>query len=74
MDRPKSILRIEFCTRTTILETLTEMKEIAKRFGVAFVYTKLNDVDVYVSQTASIKELFDLYQDAVNNKKPFICQ
>lgn len=74
MDRPKSILRIEFCTGTTILETLTEMKEIAKRFGVAFVYTKLNDVDVYVSQTASIKELFDLYQDAVNNKKPFICQ
>jgi len=65
---------IEFCTGTTILETLTEMKEIAKRFDVAFVYTKLNDVDVYVSQTASIKELFDLYQDAVNNKKPFICQ
>ena len=74
MDRSKSILMIEFCTGTTILETLTEMKEIAKRFGVAFVYTKLNDVDVYVSQTASIKELFDLYQDAVNNKKPFICQ
>lgn len=75
MSKPASIITLEFCTGTAVLEVLSEMKEKAIKFDVAFTYSKLNDVEVYVSQNANIKETYELYQEALRRtENKFVCR
>jgi lipoate-protein ligase A len=72
MGTPKSILKLEFATGTPLLETLAEMKEKAIKFDVAFIESRINNIDVFISQKASISEAYETFKKAVNEKKDFI--
>lgn len=72
MDGPRSILKLEFMTGTPIVEVLSEMKHKAKQFDVAYVESRINNVDIFISQNASIQEAFNTYQQALKDKKDFI--
>ena len=70
--KPKSVLKLDFITGASILETLSEMKEKASQFNVAFIYSKLNDIDVYVRKETIVSEAYAMFQDAIKNNKEFI--
>lgn len=70
--KSKAILKLEFMTGTSILETLSEMKEKASQFNVAFIYSRLNDIDVYVRKETVISEAYETFQKAIHENKDFI--
>ena len=72
MANPKSIIRLDFVEGTTILEALTEMKEKAIKFDVAYTTTILNDIQIFVSQSTHIGKAFEKYQLAATEKKAYI--
>jgi len=72
MEKPKSVLKLDFLTGTSILETLSEMKEKADKFNVAFIYSRINDIDVYVRKESNVAESYKLFKDAIEKKKDFI--
>jgi hypothetical protein len=72
MTNPKSILRIDFSTGTTPLEALTEMKEKAIMFNVAYIVSTINNIEIYVSQNAHIGDSYKKYQEGLELKRSFI--
>lgn len=72
IENPKSVLRLDFVTGTTVLEALSEMKEKAIQLNVAYVLATINDIDVYVRKNTNVAEAFTKFQDAIRSNQNFI--
>lgn len=72
MANPKSILRLDFSSGTTPLEALTEMKEKAIMFNVAYIISTINNIEIYVSQNAHIGDSYKKYQESIEIGRTFI--
>jgi hypothetical protein len=72
IENPKSVLRLDFVTGTTVLEALSEMKEKAIQLNVSYVLATINDIDVYVRKGTNVPEAFTKFQDAIKKQEKFI--
>ena len=72
MGNSKSVLPLTFVEGTTILEMLSEMREKAIKFEVAYTSTTINGIQVFVSQNAKINESFEKYHRAVSEKNVYV--